>query len=71
MRRRQQIRGFDPVRDWDGLVTAPNHTLITAEQMQWNARNNLRMMEQIPRIAKEDAEANATPIGGMQFRRRD
>lgn len=58
----------DPVRDWDGLVTAPNRTqLITPEQMQWNARRNLAMMDALPRIAREDAESKATPIGGMQF----
>lgn len=64
---RRLVRNFDPVRDWDGRVTAPNHQLITPEQMQWNARNNLAMMDKLPRIAKEDADAKATPIGGRQF----
>lgn len=68
MRRRRQAIKFDPVKDWDGLVTAPNHMLITPEQMEWNARRNMAAMEQIPRIAKEDAEALATPIGGVQFK---
>lgn len=60
--------GTDPIRDWDGLVTAPNHMLITPEQMTWNAMRNMAIMEQMDRIVAEDEEAKATPIGGMQFR---
>lgn len=59
---------WDPVADWDGLVTAPNHMLITAEQMQWNANRNLGLMERSEMVKQQDAEANATPVGGMQFR---
>lgn len=65
---RQQRNRFDPVACWDGLVSAPNHTLITPDQMAWNARNNMALMALIPSLADEDADAKATPIGGMQYR---
>ena len=47
MKKRSILR-HDHVSDWDGLVTAPNRTqLITPEQMQWNARRNLAMMDEL------------------------
>ena len=70
MRKRRRT-DWDPVRDWDGLVTAPNHQLITPEQMSENARRNLLAMNYHPAvapwIAKEDKEAMATPVGGRQY----
>lgn len=70
MRPRRRKTIWDPVTNWDGRVTAPNHALITPDQMSWNASRNLEMMDRIPRILAEDKEANATPIGGMQYRTR-
>lgn len=69
MRRPRRVLDFDPIRDWDGLVTAPNHRLITPDQMSWNAIRNMGIMENLARIQADDKEANATPVGGMQFRR--
>ena len=42
--------------------------LITPEQMRWNAERNMRIMATIDWIEREDAEARATPVGGMQYR---
>lgn len=66
MRRRRKV-AFDPVASWDGLISTPVG-LWTADEMQRNAQHTLRVMERHPKAIREDDEAKATPIGGMQFK---
>ena len=58
---------FDPVAEYDGLVQFGKER-ITPEERSRRAAETLVFMERDARIIQADREANATPVGGMQFR---
>ena len=58
---------FDPVAEYDGLVQF-GADRITPEERSRRAAETLTIMERHPGVTQADREANATPVGGMQFR---
>ena len=65
MRKRRPL--FDPVATYDGLCQY-GASRITPDEMTEKARNQMAIMEAHPVARSQDEEANATPVGGMQFR---
>lgn len=74
IRRRRKIPKpvWDPVREWDGLMHGYTKSgqALTAEQVSYAAQCGILKMELSETVRREDVEAKATPIGGMQYRSR-
>lgn len=57
---------WDPVANWDGRVVVGGWS-YTPDEMTAICGEIMRRMEKNCQVNEEDAEANATPVGGMQF----
>jgi hypothetical protein len=60
MRKPRKRQTFDPVADWDGLISTPVG-LWTPAMMQENARRTLAAMERSSRAKKEDDAERGPP----------
>lgn len=63
--RRQRNHGFDPIADWDGRISAWSplygHKLITSKDRHRISVENMKQMEKLDRIEKEDAVERCPP----------